>query len=336
VVVDVPAGRQQPTLSWRRRGVVYRLGGADGLPVRLALEAARALGGRSAFPPRVELGDLLGLAGDAERHVLESWIRDRSTAGRPLAAVVGLGGGGRPLAVDLQAAGHLVIGGAPGSGKSELLRCLVASLAVRHAPSALALALIDPRGALGACADLPHVVGHVGGPGDGACRQALAWLEGELSRRGAVLRQAGCGSLEELQRAAPQRAPARLVVLVDQAEELLAHAPHAAPSLVEAARAGRRLGVHLVLATCQPGQVAAVPGPRVALRCDDEGTSEALVGSGEAGRGGLPAGRGLLCAAPGHLAEFQGAAAPDQRLRRLVDAVARVHERLSVRSGTAG
>ncbi|MFG2823602.1 FtsK/SpoIIIE domain-containing protein [Kitasatospora sp. NPDC048365] len=60
---------------------------------------------------------------------------------------------------------HLLIGGAPGSGKTELLRTLVASLAVSEHPERLAVTVVEGRrvdaaDGLGGCTDLPHVTTH--------------------------------------------------------------------------------------------------------------------------------------------------------------------------------
>jgi len=88
---------------------------------------------------------------------------------------------------------HLLIGGAPGSGKTELLRTLAASLAVSERPDRLGLLLVEGRAlpdaaaGLAGCTELPHVTGHLNAADDP--RQALLtaeWLLDELTRRAAV------------------------------------------------------------------------------------------------------------------------------------------------------
>ncbi|MDK6900640.1 FtsK/SpoIIIE domain-containing protein, partial [Streptococcus agalactiae] len=58
---------------------------------------------------------------------------------------------------------HGLIAGTTGSGKSELLQSLVASLAVANTPNALNFVLVDYKGgaAFKDCVHLPHTVGMV-------------------------------------------------------------------------------------------------------------------------------------------------------------------------------
>ncbi|MZE81659.1 cell division protein FtsK, partial [Streptomyces sp. SID5475] len=66
--------------------------------------------------------------------------------GGRLCAVLGAGPHG-PLTVDVAAEGpHLLVEGGAGSGKTELLRSLAASLAAADRPDRLAMALVDGGG----------------------------------------------------------------------------------------------------------------------------------------------------------------------------------------------
>ena len=69
-----------------------------------------------------------------------------------------------PFAIDMRADGpHGLVAGTTGSGKSELLQTIVASLAVANRPDAMTFVLIDYKGgsAFKDCARLPHTVGMV-------------------------------------------------------------------------------------------------------------------------------------------------------------------------------
>ncbi|MFI9158283.1 FtsK/SpoIIIE domain-containing protein [Kitasatospora aureofaciens] len=82
---------------------------------------------------------------------------------------------------------HLLIGGARGSGKTELLRTLVASLAVSERPERLAVTIVEGRATedgLSGCSELPHVTGRVNAAADPrAALLAAEALEDELALR---------------------------------------------------------------------------------------------------------------------------------------------------------
>lgn len=95
-------------------------------------------------------------------------------------------GGGAPLP------GHALVSGGPGSGKTELLRSLSASLAAGERPDRLALVLVDGAGTeagdgLRACAELPHVTGHLAAGDPVRMREFAQALSAELKRRAELI-----------------------------------------------------------------------------------------------------------------------------------------------------
>ncbi|MEU0129329.1 FHA domain-containing protein [Streptomyces sp. NPDC006289] len=115
-------------------------------------------------------------------------------AGRP---VVVLGAGPRgPLSVDLADEGpHLLVEGPVGSGRTELLRAVAASLASAARPDRLGLLLIDGAGGehgergegLRPCTELPHVFTHLVASDPVRMREFAQALLGELKRRAELL-----------------------------------------------------------------------------------------------------------------------------------------------------
>ena len=93
-----------------------------------------------------------------------------------LDAIIG-GGPDGPTRVDLRRDGpHALVAGTTGAGKSELLRTLVAGLAMAHSPQRLNFVLVDFKGGtgMGPLARLPHVAGMITGLDvDGAQRVRL-------------------------------------------------------------------------------------------------------------------------------------------------------------------
>ena len=189
------------------------------------------------------------------------------------------------LEIDLVADGpHGLVAGTTGSGKSELLRSLVISLALRVSPEHLQFVLIDYKGGstFDACADLPHTVGVVTDLDEGLAERALISLEAELHRRERILRAAGAGDLRAY-RAEPGVAPlARLLVVIDEFAALAKELPGFLAALVGIAQRGRSLGVHLILATQRPAGVIddairANTDLRIALRLNDAADARDVV-----------------------------------------------------------
>ncbi|MGW1352170.1 FHA domain-containing protein [Streptomyces sp. NPDC002409] len=113
------------------------------------------------------------------------------TVGRP---VVVLGAGPRgPVSVDLAQEGpHLLIEGPAGSGRTELLRAVAASLAAAARPDRLGILLVDGAGgergeSLSPCTELPHAFMHLVANDPVRMREFAQALGGELKRRAELL-----------------------------------------------------------------------------------------------------------------------------------------------------
>jgi DNA segregation ATPase FtsK/SpoIIIE-like protein len=302
-------------------------------PLREADADAPGDRSRHTLPTKVRLLDELDLALATPAKIAARWTRAR-TAVAGAGAVLGAGGGGR-VAVDLVAEGpHMLVGGAPGAGKTELLRSVAAALAAGERPDRLALVLVDGAGqergeGLLACADLPHVSTHLVASDPVRMREFAQALGAELKRRAEVLGGRGFGAWHtdrlvggETAEAAPVPALPRLVVVVDDLDALVApglgsSGRPAAGSVVRAletvARDGERLGVHLVASTGRPERTAGTDADerarlRVALRMPDP-ESAALIVHVEDPAGldeGVP-GRGYLRRPGGAVTLFQTA-----------------------------
>jgi S-DNA-T family DNA segregation ATPase FtsK/SpoIIIE len=183
---------------------------------------------------------------------------------------------------------HCLVGGTTGSGKSELLRTLVAGLAVSADPDHLTFVLIDYKGgaSFDECSRLPHAVGLVTDLDAQLGERALRCLEAELRYRERLLREAGALDLPDyLRRQARARGGAaggglerplpRLVVVIDEFATMVKELPDFIDSLVGIAQRGRSLGVHLILATQKPSgavndNIRTNTRLRIALRVEDK------------------------------------------------------------------
>ncbi|WP_189862647.1 FHA domain-containing protein [Streptomyces poonensis] len=156
------------------------------------------------LPQSARLLDELGLARATPASLLARWADaadDTSAVGGRAWAVLGAGPRG-PVCADLGADGpHLLIEGPPGSGRTELLRSVAASLAAAERPDRLGIVLVDgedggghgrhPGDGLGACTDLPHVATHLTANDPVRMREFAQSLSAELKRRAELLGRLG-------------------------------------------------------------------------------------------------------------------------------------------------
>ncbi|MEA2495209.1 MAG: segregation ATPase FtsK/SpoIIIE, family, partial [Thermoleophilaceae bacterium] len=236
-----------------------------------------------------------------------------ASPGTSLIAALGEDASG-PFLVDLEADGpHLLVAGTTGSGKSELLRSLVLSLACRYRPVDLALLLIDFKGgaSLGDLASLPQAIGTVTNLTPLDVDRVLRFLSAEVERRQTRLAPYN-GEFRRYYKEHPHQLP-RLVVVIDEFAGFLGGegAVQRETAVLNIAARGRSLGVHLVIATQSPKgvvtpQLRANVNARIALRVVDIAESMTVIDSEDAYR--IPrslAGRAFLRSGSEPLREFQ-------------------------------
>ena len=162
-----------------------------------------------------------------------------------LTACIGLAEDGRPLLLRLPSpdVAHVLVAGSTGSGKTELMRTIILSLALTHRQSKLQIALIDPkrRGFL-PLGGLPHLLEDIASDAASAVR-LLERLVAEMERRDL----AGIS------------AP-RILIAVDELLDLLAvGGKPVEAALTRLAQRGREAGLHLVAGAQKPSSAALGP-----------------------------------------------------------------------------
>ena len=247
---------------------------ADAASPAEAEELARALGAitpapehgsnRVSLPDRLSLFEALDIPTIEHLDVQAKWsVPDLKHL---LRLPLGLTSGESLLELDLkeQALGghgpHGLVAGTTGAGKSELLLTMIAGLAMTHPPDVLNFVLIDYKGgdAFSSVADLPHTLALITDLDEHLANRSLVFLTSELKqreRRLGELKLAEVTSAAEYQIARPpgQAPMPLLVIVVDEFARLKAELPDFVRGLVDVARVGRSLGVHLILATQTPG-----------------------------------------------------------------------------------
>ncbi|NUP46713.1 MAG: type VII secretion protein EccCa [Catenulispora sp.] len=237
---------------------------AEGLARQLAPLRLSAGGGEEPLLSALEFTDLLGLGDAAEVDPPRLWQRTASAPNDRLRVPIGVGEDGQPVMLDLKEAAlggmgpHGLCIGATGSGKSELLRSLVAALALTHSSEQVNFILADFKGGatFAGLATLPHVAAVITNLADDLTlvdrmRDALT---GELNRRQEQLKRAGnvknVHDYEKIRAAKPDLvALPSLLIVVDEFSEMLAARPEFIDTFLQIGRIGRSLGVHLLLAS---------------------------------------------------------------------------------------
>lgn len=261
-------------------------------------------------PDLVTLLELLGSSKIEDLPVREWW--EATPNKEYLRAPIGLMSPTSPFIFDINDADnaygpHGVLGGMTGSGKSEVLRTILLSLAAKHHPYDVNFALIDYKGG-GAFAELdrlPHTVGvitNIESHSSYAERIILA-LTGEIETRERILGEAHQAfklsrpHIDDYRQLRVRKPLPRLIIVFDEFAEFKQKHLEESKRLISIARKGRSLGIHLILAT-QNIQSAIDPeilqnsSFRICLKVGDAQDSMQMVGIPDAVN--LPRGRAIF------------------------------------------
>ncbi|MBI3912718.1 MAG: DNA translocase FtsK, partial [Chloroflexi bacterium] len=233
----------------------------------------------------------------------------RRAATTPGTAILGMDAEGVPLLLRLASPDvvHCLIAGTTGSGKTELARTMVASLAMNQKPRDLQLALFDPKWhGLAPFANLPHLLFPIVSDIQ-ATLTRLEFLVNEMERRdrGAVTRP-------------------RVVVVIDELADTLQTGGAAVEAmLTRLVQRGRGAGISVIACTQKPtaravgslmkanfparlvGRVASAEDARVASGISGSG-AEKLAGRGD-----------FLLIAAGQIIRFQAARTSESECNQL-------------------
>lgn len=156
---------------------------------------------------------------------------------------------------------HGLVAGTTGSGKSETVQSYILSLAVNFHPHEVGFLLIDYKGGgmANLFAKLPHLLGTITNLDKAESMRAMASIKSELSRRQRILGENNVNHINgynKLYKLGRVKEPLpHLFLISDEFAELKKEQPDFMSELISAARIGRSLGIHLILATQKPSGV---------------------------------------------------------------------------------
>lgn len=190
---------------------------------------------------------------------------DSADVSGSLAAPIGINARREPVYLDIHERAHGphgLVAGTTGSGKSELLQSYILSMSLCYPPHEVAFLIIDFKGGgmANQLRELPHLAGTITNIDGREIGRSLKSIKAELKKRQYLFAQNGVNKIDDYIRlynsgAVDQPLP-HLIIVVDEFAELKADQPDFMKELISAARIGRSLGIHLILATQKPaGQV---------------------------------------------------------------------------------
>ena len=299
-LVSGKAGKMTTASGLRRR--------AEDIGVGLGAESVRIVQNGQLF---IEIGK------PKPDIVLASKLYLKKHIGHPLRITLGIDMDNESTTIDLEdnTSPHLLIAGTTGSGKSVMLRHIIASLIANTSPHVVRLILMDFKVTEFPVFEYARHVDRVITSVD----DALA----EFEKLQAVMEERYLEMQRRRVRLAAKAGFSHIVVVMDEFADMILQGGKEIEQLIgRIAAMGRAAGIHLILSTQRPsvdvvaGLVRANFPARIALRVMDEGNSRIILG--QAGAETLVGCGDSLLLLKGRLTRFQGAFVSDQEVEALV------------------
>lgn len=236
---------------------------ASSIAIKLAPVYTEEVSLENSLRKNISLYELLRIHNVRKLDLKQRW--EDSQTEKTLMAPLGINAKDEVVYLDLHEkvhGPHGLVAGTTGSGKSEILQSYILSMATLYHPHEVSFMIIDFKGGgmVNQFRDLPHLVGAITNIDGKEIERSLKSIKAELKKRQRCFADAGVNHIDTYinmyKRGEVQEIIPHLIVIVDEFAELKAEQPEFMKELISAARIGRSLGVHLILATQKPaGQV---------------------------------------------------------------------------------
>lgn len=210
----------------------------------------------------ITLFQLFGIMNVYDLELEKRW--KNSQIYKSMAAPLGVKSGDEIVYLDLHEkyhGPHGLVAGTTGSGKSEILQTYILSMATLFHPYEVGFIIIDFKGGgmVNQFRNLPHLNGAITNIDGNEINRSLSAIKAELQKRQRLFAEKEVNHIDDyirLFKEGKAETPLpHLILIVDEFAELKSEQPEFMKELISAARIGRSLGVHLILATQKPAGV---------------------------------------------------------------------------------
>ena len=257
-------------------------------------------------------------------------VTDKKIGRKCLPLFLGLISTDEKLVTDLASLPHLLVGGATGQGKSNLLNSIICGLTRLLPPDELRLVLVDTKMVeFTPYAALPHLAFPII-TDDNKCLYVLRWLVAEVERRLKLFVRAACRNIQAYRKGG--NALPYIVVIIDEFADLMAsHRKDFEPVVARLTATARAAGIHLVMATQRADNDVLsgtlrcnIPG-RIVFKTRSQSESRLIIDSPDADVLCAP-GDMLVRQKDGLLVRAQCAYLSDMALVRIIETVGKQYD----------
>lgn len=235
---------------------------AQDIAVKLSPVYCEEVSLEGSLTKNISLYELLGILSVEDLEVDKRWAT--SEIYKSMAAPLGINVKKDIVYLDLNEKNHGphgLVAGTTGSGKSEILQSYILSMATLFHPYEVGFVIIDFKGGgmVNQFRNLPHLIGAITNIDGREIDRSLLSIKAELRKRQEYFAAANVNHIDayiKMYKKGEVKIPLpHLILIVDEFAELKMDQPEFMKELISAARIGRSLGVHLILATQKPSGV---------------------------------------------------------------------------------